>query len=146
VEESAFLDSLDRALIGAGAAADANVGIDYVLVFALGDSLDGALVGAGAALDTSVSNVVSHDIPSKLLFKHPGKPACKSILTLISENAIPFFENIRIFFGCTGETLRIREESPWVTHRMLQICCSALPIMPGLWDIAMWAAPIFCWR
>jgi hypothetical protein len=70
VEESAFLDSLSGALIGAGAAADTDVGIDDVLVFALGDSFDGALVGTSAALDTSVSNVVSHDIPSNMFFKH----------------------------------------------------------------------------
>jgi len=63
-KESAFLDSLNGALISAGAAADTNVGVDDVLAITLGNSLNGALVGAGAASDTSVSDIVSHDITS----------------------------------------------------------------------------------
>jgi hypothetical protein len=98
LEESAFLDSLDRALTGAGAAADTNVGIDDELVFALGDSLDGALVGAGAALNTSISNVVSHDFPSNMFVVHADMSPCTSILTSFSENAIPFFEFCGLFF------------------------------------------------
>ena len=65
-EESAFLDSLDGAVVGASATADTNIGIDDVLLIALGDSLNGAVVGAGAALDASVRNDVSHDFPSNL--------------------------------------------------------------------------------
>ena len=62
VEESAFLNSLSGAVVSASATADANIGIDDELVFALGDCLDGAVVSASAALDTSVSDIVSHDI------------------------------------------------------------------------------------
>ncbi len=110
VEESAFLDGLSGALIGTCAAADTDVGIDDVLVFTLGDSLDRALVGAGAALDTSVSNVVSHDIPSNMFSSAKAvKPSRTFILTLISEIAIPFFELCRIFFIASGENPRIKE-------------------------------------
>jgi len=56
-----FLNGLNGALVGTGAAADANVGIDDELLVALGNSLDGALVSAGTALDTSVSDIVCHD-------------------------------------------------------------------------------------
>jgi hypothetical protein len=63
-EESAFLDCFDGAVVGAGAAADANISIDDVLVFTLGDCLNGAVVSASAALDASVGNIVSHDFPS----------------------------------------------------------------------------------
>ena len=69
-EESAFLDSFSGALIGTSAAADTNISIDDVLVFALGDSLNGALVGARAALDTSICDIVSHDFPSNMCFRH----------------------------------------------------------------------------
>ena len=65
--ESAFLDSFGGALIGAGAAGNADVSVDDVLAVALGDSLNGALIGAGAAGNTSVSNDVSHDTTSKFL-------------------------------------------------------------------------------
>ena len=61
----AFLDGLSGALIGAGAAGNADVSVDDVLAVTLGDSLDGALIGAGAASDTSVSNLVSHDFSSQ---------------------------------------------------------------------------------
>jgi hypothetical protein len=67
-EESAFLDCFDGAVVGAGTAADADIGIDDVLVLAFGDGLDGAVVGAGAALDASVSDIVSHDFPSMYVF------------------------------------------------------------------------------
>ena len=60
----AFLDSFGGALIGAGAAGNADISVDDVLVFALGNSLDRALIGTSAALDTSVSDIVSHDITS----------------------------------------------------------------------------------
>jgi hypothetical protein len=60
-EELAFLDGISGALLGAGAAADANVRIDYVLVFALGNSLDGALLSAGTALQASIGDIVSHE-------------------------------------------------------------------------------------
>jgi hypothetical protein len=63
-KESAFLDSLNGAVVGAGAAADANIGIDDVLVLALRDSLDGAVVGTGAALDASIGDIESHDFTS----------------------------------------------------------------------------------
>ena len=60
-EKLAFLDSLDGALISAGAAGNADISVDNVLAFALGNSLNGALIGAGAAGDTSVSDNVCHD-------------------------------------------------------------------------------------
>ena len=65
-EESAFLDSFSGAVVGASTAADANIGIDDVLVFALGDSLNRAVVSAGTALDASIGNIVSHDFPSNM--------------------------------------------------------------------------------
>jgi len=63
-EESGFFNCFSGALISAGTAADTDIGIDDVLVFALGNSLNGALLGAGAALHTSVSNVECHDVTS----------------------------------------------------------------------------------
>ena len=57
-------DSFNGAVVNAGAAANADVGVDDVLLVALGDSLNGAVLGAGAALDASVRNDVSHDFPS----------------------------------------------------------------------------------
>ena len=65
-KESAFLDCLDGALLGAGTAADTDISIDDVLLVALGDSLDGALIGTGTALDASVSDIESHDFPSNV--------------------------------------------------------------------------------
>jgi hypothetical protein len=64
LEELAFLDSFDGAVLSASAAADANISIDDELVFAFGDSLNGAVVSAGTALDASIGNIVSHDFPS----------------------------------------------------------------------------------
>ena len=64
LNESAFLDSFGGALIGAGAAGNADVGVDDVLAVALRDSLDGALVGAGAASDTSIGDNVSQSFTS----------------------------------------------------------------------------------
>ena len=98
VEESAFLDGLDGAVVGAGAAADTNIGIDDESVFTLRDSLDGAVVSAGTALDTSISNLVSHDIPSIYVFEHsvPQAP-CITILTPFPEKAIFFLRPVYFF-------------------------------------------------
>jgi hypothetical protein len=63
----AFLDGLSGALIGAGAAGNADVSVDDVLAVALGDSLNGALLSTGTARNTSVSNDVSHDVTSNFL-------------------------------------------------------------------------------
>ena len=63
-KESSLFDSFDGALVGAGAAADADIGIDDVEIITLGNSLDGALVGAGAALHASISDFESHGITS----------------------------------------------------------------------------------
>jgi hypothetical protein len=63
-KESAFFNSLNRALIGAGTAADADIGINDELLIALRNCLNGALIGAGTALDASISNIVSHDLSS----------------------------------------------------------------------------------
>ena len=76
MEESAFLNGLSGAVVGAGAAADTDIGIDDELVFALGDCFDGAVVGAGAALDTSVSDIVSHDIPSIICISYTKQVKC----------------------------------------------------------------------
>jgi hypothetical protein len=102
-KESAFLNCLDRALIGTSAAADANISIDDELVFALGDCLDGALVSAGTALDASISNIVSHDFTSICFVGHLQ---CTSILAWIFENAMPVFELSVYFFKTRG---RIRQ-------------------------------------
>ena len=61
LEELGFLNCFGGALFSAGTAADADIGIDDVLVFALRDSLNGALLSAGAALDAGIGNVKSHD-------------------------------------------------------------------------------------
>ena len=68
VEELAFLNSLSGAVVGAGATADTDIGIDDKLVFAFGDSLNGAVVSASAALDASVSNLESHDVSSIMFY------------------------------------------------------------------------------
>ena len=60
----AFFDCLDGALIGASTAADADIGVDDELLFALRNSLNGALIGTGAALNASVGNIVSHGLTS----------------------------------------------------------------------------------
>ena len=52
-------DGTRGASVGAGAAASAGVGVNFVDV-ALGDSSDGALVDAGTACNTDVSDFVSH--------------------------------------------------------------------------------------
>ena len=67
--ESAFLDSFGGALIGAGAAGNADISVDDVLAFALGNSLNGAVIGASTALDASIGNIVSHDFPSIICFR-----------------------------------------------------------------------------
>ena len=64
LNESAFLDSFGGALIGAGAAGNADISVDDILAFALRDSLNGALVSAGAASDTSIGDSVSHSFTS----------------------------------------------------------------------------------
>ena len=42
------------------AAVHAGISVDHVLGIALGDSLNGAVLGAGAAADAGVGNFVSH--------------------------------------------------------------------------------------
>ena len=88
-EELAFLDSLSGAVVGTGTAADTNIGIDDVLVFALGNSLNGAVVSTSATLDASVSDIVSHDITS-IMFCCRLTGRRISILTRSTENAILF--------------------------------------------------------
>jgi len=65
----AFLNGLSGALIGAGAAGDADIGIDLVLAVAFGNCLNRALLSAGAAGNTSVSNDVSHGFTSILFIE-----------------------------------------------------------------------------
>ena len=59
-----FLNRFSGALLGAGAAADADIRIDDVGLVALRNCLDGALLGAGAALYASIGNLVSHGFTS----------------------------------------------------------------------------------
>ena len=70
IGELLFNDSFYGALIGTAAAVDADISVDDVHLVTLGDCLNGALVSASAALDTSISNLVSHDIPSIYVFAH----------------------------------------------------------------------------
>jgi hypothetical protein len=67
MEESAFHDGLDGAVVSASAAADTDISVDDVLLVTLGDSLNGAVVSTSATLEASISNLVSHDFPSKLV-------------------------------------------------------------------------------
>jgi hypothetical protein len=97
-------DSFNGAVVNAGAAANADVGVDDVLLVALGDSLDGAVVGAGAALDASVSDIVSHDFPSIYVLYALASQRI-FILAWIFENAIPFLKILRLFFMRAGENL-----------------------------------------
>ena len=110
-EELAFLDSFSGAVVSASAAADANISIDDVLVFALGDSLNRAVVSASAALDAGVSNLVCHDYVPPCLFFIPDTVMVMFILAWISEKAIPNFTFLRIFFAGRGENSRQREGS-----------------------------------
>ena len=66
LEELAFLDSLNGAVVGTSTAADTDISVDNELVLALRDSLNGAVVGTGAALDASIGDIVSHDFPSNI--------------------------------------------------------------------------------
>ena len=59
-----LLDSFQRAGSGAGAALHTLVGVDDILVVALGDDAEGAGIGAGAALCAGVSDEICHGIPS----------------------------------------------------------------------------------
>ena len=98
-EESAVLVRFRGALLGAGAAANTDIGFDDVLVFTLGDSLDGAVVSAGTALDASISDIVSHDFPSNMCCN--AYVLCTYILAWIFKNAIPFFARA-VYFLCRG--------------------------------------------
>jgi hypothetical protein len=64
--QSAFFDCFNGAVVGASTTADANVGIDDELVFALRNSLYRAVVSARTTLDASIGNFVSHDFPSNM--------------------------------------------------------------------------------
>ena len=66
-DKLAFLDGFGGALLSAGTAGNADIGIDNVLAVAFGNSLNRALLGAGAAGNASVSNDVSHGITSNIL-------------------------------------------------------------------------------
>ena len=61
-------DSFGGALLSAGTAADTDIGIDDENAVTLGNSLYGALLSAGTAAQASVSNLVSHDDTSKIIF------------------------------------------------------------------------------
>ena len=107
LKESAFLDSFGGALISAGTAADADVGIDDELAVALRDSLDGALVGTGTAGNASVGDDVSHSIYlhcSIIICSCSRSPMGISTLILawISENAIPNFHKVSYKYFLPG--------------------------------------------
>jgi hypothetical protein len=114
-------DGFDRAVVAAGAAANAGVGVDDVHLVALGDGLNRAVVGASAALDAGVSNLVCHDYVPPCLFFIPDTVMVMFILAWISEKAIPNFTFLRIFFAGRGENSRQREGTVWVIERMRRI-------------------------
>jgi hypothetical protein len=96
-------DGFDRAVVGAGATANAGVGVDDELVFALGDGLNGAVVGASTALDAGVSNLECHDYVPPYVFLIPDTAMAKNILAWISENAIPILDFVVYFFCLQGK-------------------------------------------
>lgn len=55
------MDSLGGALLGASAAVDAGVGVDFIVLCALRDRLGGANIYAAAARNAGVRNNVCHD-------------------------------------------------------------------------------------
>ena len=59
---SGLFDGAHGALLSAGTAGSADIGIDLVLGLALRDSLDRALIRAGTAGNAAVGDSVSHDI------------------------------------------------------------------------------------
>ena len=61
-------DRIVRALGSAGAAFHALIGVDDVLVVALGDDAERTCVGAGAALDASIADNISHSSYLQLRF------------------------------------------------------------------------------
>ena len=63
IGESLFHDCFNGAIVNAGAAVYADIGIDDILAVALSDGLNGAVLNAGAAADACISNFVSHDLP-----------------------------------------------------------------------------------
>ena len=90
-------DGFDGAVVAASAAANTGVSVDDVHLVALGDSLNGAVVSAGAALNASVSNSVCHDNFLHMFLVSP-RVTINNIIARISENAIPIFKFLRIFF------------------------------------------------
>ncbi len=52
--------SADRAGLGAGAAFDADFGVDFILAVAFADRGNGAFSGTGTAADAFFGNFVSH--------------------------------------------------------------------------------------
>ena len=70
------LDCSDRASVGTGAALDALLSVDDVLLVALGDDAQGAGIGAGAALQASIGNGVSHGFSSLCLYGGLMSPCC----------------------------------------------------------------------
>lgn len=66
--QSGLFDSLVGAAVNTGAAIDALIGIDNILVFAFSDDAHGASIGASTALNTSVSDPVSHYDSLLLIF------------------------------------------------------------------------------
>ena len=64
IGESAFYDCFSGAVVGAGAAINANISVNDEGIVALRNSLYRTVVCAGTALDTSISDFVSHDFPS----------------------------------------------------------------------------------
>jgi len=53
-------NSLDRTVVSAGAAIDAQISVDHVVVIAGSDSLNGAVAGAQTAGNAAVSDFVCH--------------------------------------------------------------------------------------
>ena len=62
-------NSLGGALLGASAAVDAGVGVDFIVLCALGDRLGGAYIYTAAARDAGVGDYVGHGEKKLFWFK-----------------------------------------------------------------------------
>jgi hypothetical protein len=108
----AFLDGFDRAVVRAGTAANANVSIDYILVFAFGDGLNGAVVRARATLYACIVNHICHNVVPPLFLCIASKDArifyhvfCKMQMVILKNR-----KNICRFVCFTGRLGRIYRE------------------------------------
>ena len=88
-----------------GAQADSKIGGSVFL-----DCFNRAVVNAGATVNASVSDSVSHDIPSICMIARRG-PRRTYILACILENAIPFLKESYKF---SGNREKFPDEGGWL--------------------------------